>query len=180
MEFYEQCKEGINTFDILVQRVHDIYLNRVLFVLNSMQEISLQSLPTNELWTVQEFLEKNEDACRAAAIELNRKSQMVEEAVEEVLELVQKASVIFRNMIGPENDLFGEEEARMHSAEYQNDDPGGSNQQQDWSLLYSCFENPLSLFTSYEGGLPKGMQDMVRRCFSITLSICLHQSLSGV
>lgn len=116
----------------------------------------------DELWTVQEFLEKNEDACRQAAIELNRKSQMVEEAVEEVLGLVQKASVIFRNMIGPENDLFGEEEQRMHSAEYQtNDDVGGTGQQQDWSLLYSCFENPLSLFTCYEGGLPKGMQDMV-------------------
>lgn len=126
-----------------------------------MQEISLQTFPNDELWTVQEFLEKNEDACRMAAIELNRKSQMVEEAVEEVLDLVQKSSVIFRNMIGPENDLFGEEEARMHAAEYQNDDPGSSNQQQDWSLLYSCFENPLSLFTSYEGGLPKGMQEMV-------------------
>lgn len=162
MEFYEQCKEGIKTFEILVARVHDIYTNRILFVLNSMQEISLQTMPNDELWTVQEFLEKNEDACRAAAIELNRKSQMVEEAVEEVLELVQRASVVFRNMIGPENDLFGEEEARMHAADFQNDDPGSSNQQQqDWSLLYSCFENPLSLFTSYEGGLPKGMQDMV-------------------
>lgn len=126
-----------------------------------MQEVSLQTFPNDELWTVQEFLEKNEDACRTAAIELNRKSRMVEEAVEEVLELVKKASVIFRNMIGPENDLFGDEEARMHSDEYQNDDPGSSNQQQDWSLLYSCFENPLSLFTSYEGGLPKGMQEMV-------------------
>lgn len=114
------------------------------------------------MWSVQEFLDKNEDACRQAAIELNRKSQMVEEAVEEVLDLVQKASVIFRNMIGAENDIFGDEEQRMHSAEYrENDDAGGTGQQQDWSLLYSCFENPLSLFTSYESGLPKGMQDMV-------------------
>lgn len=162
MEFYEQCKMAINTFDILVQRVHDIYTNRILFVLNSMQEISLQTFPVDELWTVKQFLDKNEDACRAAAIELNRKSQMVEEAVEEVLDLVQKASVIFRNMIGAENDLFSEEEMRMHAAEAPaNDDPGNTNQQQDWSLLYSCFENPLSLFTSYEGGMPKGMIEMV-------------------
>ena len=163
MEFYEQCKQAINTFDILVQRVHDIYTNRILFVLNSMQEISLQTLPIDELWTVQKFLDKNEDACRAAAIELNRKSQMVEEAVEEVLDLVQKASVIFRNMIGPENDLFGEEEMRLQAAETptNDNDTGTSNQQQDWSLLYTCFENPLSLFTSYEGGLPKGLTEMV-------------------
>lgn len=33
-------------------------------------------------------------------------------------------------------------------------------QQQDWSILWSCFENPLSLLSSADG-LPKGMQDMV-------------------
>ncbi len=127
-----------------------------------MQEISLQRLPNeDELWSVEQFIEKNEEVCRNAAIELNRKSKMVEEAVEEVLDLVQKASIIFRNMIGPENDLFGEEEQKMHSAEYKDEDANTTNQQQDWSLLYSCFENPLSLFTSYDGGLPKGMQDMV-------------------
>lgn len=49
MEFYEQCKEGINTFDVLVARVHDIYTNRILFVLNSMQEISLQTLPSGKI-----------------------------------------------------------------------------------------------------------------------------------
>lgn len=119
------------------------------------------NFPDGELWSVEQFLERNEDVCRHAAIELNRKSKMVEEAVEEVLDLVQKASVIFRNMIGPENDLFGEEEQRMHSAEYKEEDQNTTGQQQDWSLLYSCFENPLSLFTSYDGGLPKGMQDMV-------------------
>lgn len=168
MEFYEQCKVAINTFEVLVNRVHDIYTNRILFVLNSMQEISLQTFPVDELWTVQQFLDKNEDACRAAAIELNRKSQMVEEAVEEVLDLVQKASIVFRNMIGAENDLFNEEEMRMHAAEAPatNDDPVATNQQQDWSLLYSCFENPLSLFTIYESGMPKGMVEMVFNAIS--------------
>lgn len=50
---------------MLVVRVHDIYANRILNVLSAMQEISLQTLPNgDELWTVDEFLEKNEESCR--------------------------------------------------------------------------------------------------------------------
>lgn len=33
-------------------------------------------------------------------------------------------------------------------------------QQQDWSILWSCFENPISLL-HFQSGLPKGMQEMV-------------------
>lgn len=33
-------------------------------------------------------------------------------------------------------------------------------QQQDWSILWSCFENPISLL-HFQNGLPKGMQEMV-------------------
>lgn len=45
MDFYEKCKGAIETFDILVIRVHDIYSNRILNVLMSMQDVCLQSLP---------------------------------------------------------------------------------------------------------------------------------------
>lgn len=109
IQFYENGKEAIDTFDVLVARVHDIYSNRILSVLASMQEVTLQILPgDDEIWTVDEFLEKSEESCRQAAIELNRKSQMVEEAVEEVLDLVDKASQVFQKMIGIENDLFAD------------------------------------------------------------------------
>lgn len=64
-EFYEKCKNAIETFNVLVVRVHDIYANRILNVLSAMQEISLQTLPNDgELWTMEEFLEKNEESCR--------------------------------------------------------------------------------------------------------------------
>lgn len=50
---------------MLVERVHDIYANRILNVLSSMHEVSLQTLPSgDELWTIEEFLEKNEESCR--------------------------------------------------------------------------------------------------------------------
>lgn len=56
-----------------------------------MQRITLHSPPEDEPWTVEEFLQKTEYHCHHAALELNRRSLMVEEAVEEVLELVRKA-----------------------------------------------------------------------------------------
>lgn len=46
-----------------------------------------------------------------------------------------------------------------------NGESGGSNQQQDWSILWSCFENPLSLL-SFNNGLPKGMKEMVSNAVS--------------
>lgn len=33
----------------------------------------------------------------------------------------------------------------------------GNGQQQDWSILWSCFDNPLSLLSTTDS-LPKGMQ----------------------
>ena len=45
MKFYEKCKQAIETFDVLVARVHDIYSNRILNVLMSMQDVTLNILP---------------------------------------------------------------------------------------------------------------------------------------
>lgn len=138
-----------------------------------MQEVTLQTLPPDdEMWTVEEFIEKNEEACRQAAIELNRKSKMVEEAVEEVLDLVQNATQTFKRMGGVEEDPLGgeAESAKSPNAAAKDnangaaggaDNPTSPSQQQDWSVLWSCFENPVSLLASQSGGLPKGMQDMV-------------------
>lgn len=55
------------------------------------------------VWTTDEFLEKSAEACRSAAIELNRKSNMISEAVEEVLNLVNNATQTFKAMIGTTN-----------------------------------------------------------------------------
>jgi len=33
-----------------------------------MQKVTLQALPTDEPWTVEEFLERTEDTCHSAAV----------------------------------------------------------------------------------------------------------------
>lgn len=56
-QFYERCKQAIETFEVLVARVHDIYSNRILNVLMWMQDVSLQILPAGE-WVVWHVLRR--------------------------------------------------------------------------------------------------------------------------
>ena len=55
-------------WNICACRVHDVYSNRILEGLSSMQKVTLQALPTDEPWTVEEFLERTEDTCHSAAV----------------------------------------------------------------------------------------------------------------
>lgn len=55
--------------------------------------------------------------------------------------------------------MYRAEESRIntpHTKDKAEEGAGG----QDWSILWSCFENPLSLLST-SSGLPKGMKDMV-------------------
>lgn len=81
-------------------------MRRILQVLASMQKITLHALPEDEPWSVEEFVEKTEEACRTAAVDLHRKSLMVEEAVEEVLELVKNAAESFKGAVDPSQFNF--------------------------------------------------------------------------
>ena len=95
-DFCQSTRDEIKTFDVLITRVHDVYANRILQVLASMQKITLHALPEDQPWSIEEFVEKTEEACRIAAIDLHRRSLMVEEAVEEVLQLVKNAAACFK------------------------------------------------------------------------------------
>lgn len=44
-EFVDRANAAINNFDVLVTRVHDIYMNRIIYVLSGMQEVTLITLP---------------------------------------------------------------------------------------------------------------------------------------
>lgn len=94
-EYADNANGAVNNFKILTERVHDIYTNRVLEVLHSMQNVDLYALPEPEEdpWTIEYFSNKIDTMCRSAAEELQRKSLMIEEAVEEILMLVRKARI---------------------------------------------------------------------------------------
>lgn len=102
--YVDKANEAVQNFKVLVGRVHDVYINRVLEVLSGMQNICLHALPESdeEPWTVEYFDDKIDTICRCAAAELHRKSLMVEEAVEEILALVRKARIECQTSSGEE------------------------------------------------------------------------------
>lgn len=67
-----------------------------------MQLIQLHALPEphEEPWTVDFFCEKIDTVCRNAASELHKKSLMVEEAVEEILELMKRTKIDDNSDVG--------------------------------------------------------------------------------
>ncbi|RZC39074.1 dynein heavy chain 5, axonemal [Asbolus verrucosus] len=158
-DFIDRANEAIKKFKVLTERIHDVYTNRVLEVLATMQAVQLHALPEvdEEPWTIDFFCDKMDDICRSAATELHRKSLMVEEAVEEILTLVRKARIDCPSET--EDDLFSEDEADKQTEV----ESSSTQQQSDWSLVWECFEKPHLLLS---GGMSKAMEDMVRGAVS--------------
>ncbi|XP_039763737.1 dynein heavy chain 5, axonemal [Pararge aegeria] len=167
-EFIDRANSAINSFDVLVTRVHDIYTNRIIYMLSGMQEVTLISLPEETPWSVDEFIEHVESGCRSACVELNRKSLMVEEAVEEVLDLVKKAAQQAKPIeINPDFEfLIADDDAQMASGAASTMNESTTSGQQDWSAVWECFESPHRLLSVPAGGLSKSMQEMVKNAVS--------------
>nr|CAI5822334.1 unnamed protein product [Callosobruchus analis] len=154
-EFVDKGNEAVQNFKILTERVHDVYVNRVLEVLRSMQMIQLHTLPESDEdpWTVEFFCSKIEAVCRTAAIELHKKSLMVEEAVEEILSLVKRIDIAPEGATTEDGFTFEDQSAGEPATS------SSQQQQSDWSLVWECFDKPHILLS---GGMAKTMQDAVK------------------
>uniref|UniRef100_A0A2S2PXW6 Dynein heavy chain 5, axonemal n=1 Tax=Sipha flava TaxID=143950 RepID=A0A2S2PXW6_9HEMI len=144
--FVEKTNCAIDKFQVLVVRIHDVYNNRILQVLSSMQLITLHTFPEDgSTWTAEEFLDKIDETCRQASMELNQKSTLVEEAVEEVLTLVQKAneSVTIPKL---EHEISDKDK---NDGDITKQEGKPSEAQPDWSTVCEFFDNPFVL-AAYE------------------------------
>lgn len=53
----------------LNSRIHDVYSNRILQVLSSMQTVTLHTFPEDgTIWSADEFLDKIDEMCRQASM----------------------------------------------------------------------------------------------------------------
>ena len=69
----------------MVDRANDIYTNRVEKLLESTVDVQLSSLPEAEPWTIGDFVENIRAKCKEGSRELNKKSMMIEDAVEDLI-----------------------------------------------------------------------------------------------
>ena len=91
-DFTEKLLLSIDKFGKVVKTANDIFESRVAHTLQSMTELELYELPRHEPWTLHHFLERAKARCVFAAKELQRKSLMVEEAIEDLIELASQAN----------------------------------------------------------------------------------------
>ena len=87
-DFTNKCIDEIAVFQNLIDRANDIYNNRIITILDSMDHVELYKLPKKEAWTFDFFLNSVRDKCKLGTDELDKKSTMVEEAVEDIIQLV--------------------------------------------------------------------------------------------
>ena len=86
-----------------------------------MDYVKLYALPKTEPWTLDRFLEEIKDACKDGAADLNRKSVMIEDAVEDLIGLAMQAL----NLPDPESfDENNSNVASNHESEDEGDDEG--------------------------------------------------------
>ena len=86
-DFTETCLGDIESFKDLVDRANDIYENRVEKLLDSVTSVELYELPCVEPWTLDQFLEKVKTKCKLGSKELQKRSTMVEDAIEDLIAL---------------------------------------------------------------------------------------------
>ncbi|CAL4095931.1 unnamed protein product, partial [Meganyctiphanes norvegica] len=68
--------------------VKDIFQYRMEGILEALSKVKLYTFPTKYPWTIETFICNTWEVCCTGAQELNKRSQMVEVAVLELIELV--------------------------------------------------------------------------------------------
>jgi dynein heavy chain len=80
--------EKMVEFKALLAKVNDILEIRIDGVFSGIRDTLLCRLPTKTAWTVSQYLSEVEQACQAESKEIERKSALVEVAVQELVDLL--------------------------------------------------------------------------------------------
>ena len=85
--FVEKVFKDIDTYKNLIQRSNDIYESRVEKLLEKMLTTELYAVPEDEPWTVEKFVETVKVMCKDGAKNLQKKNEMIEDAIEDLIVL---------------------------------------------------------------------------------------------
>ena len=77
----------MSIFKDFIDRANDIYVNRLEKLLESLMDTELYSLPKTSPWPVDRFVDVIRNKCRAGSKELQKKSSMIEDAIEDLISL---------------------------------------------------------------------------------------------
>ncbi|XP_052062310.1 dynein axonemal heavy chain 5-like isoform X2 [Mytilus californianus] len=87
-EYMDRVYKTLADLELLMDRAHDVNEFRIESVLKEMAGTTLCQLPEDEPWTVEKFLENTQMLCAKGAQALQTKSMVVEEASNELINML--------------------------------------------------------------------------------------------
>ena len=84
-EFTDGCLAEVDIYKDLIDRANDIYYSRVEKLLESITSVELYQLPASEPWTMERFLDTVKTLAKAGSQDLQKKSTMIEDAIEDLI-----------------------------------------------------------------------------------------------
>ena len=103
-EFTDKTLNDVSIIKDLFDRANDIYINRVDKLLESIGDVELSSLPEDVPWTVEQFVENIKSKCKEGYKELNKKSMMIEDAVEDLILLALEFTPEVETLVDEEEE----------------------------------------------------------------------------
>ena len=86
--FVNTAHKKLNEFELTIDTVQGIHDNRIQQTFQAMLDTPLVEIPQHDVITVESFMQKTEELCQSAAINLENKNLVVEKAVEELLSIL--------------------------------------------------------------------------------------------
>ncbi|XP_076818600.1 dynein axonemal heavy chain 5-like isoform X2 [Clavelina lepadiformis] len=86
--YIEDAHQALAELDLLLDRVTDLVEFRIEAVLADMAKTKLVELPTDQPMTITDFVQATKDLCTTGAITLQTKSKLVEEATNELIDML--------------------------------------------------------------------------------------------
>lgn len=82
--FVEKVLRDISIYKNLIDRSNDIFESRIEKLLEKILETRLFDLPSNDPWTLEKFLDTVKMMCKEGAKTLQKKNEMIEDAIEDL------------------------------------------------------------------------------------------------
>jgi dynein heavy chain, axonemal len=128
-EYCQNVFKELENLDLVLRRANDLVTYRIEAVLNDMSNLVLCEINDEEPISADDFLEKTNDLCTHGALMLQSKSHNIEEATEELIELLYpeyKNNIDMENEDEEDNNADLEETRNSHNA-LRNNHEGSTN-----------------------------------------------------
>eukprot|EP00794_Sanderia_malayensis_P018805 gene18805-20701_t len=86
--YLETINEALNEVELLIDRANDLVKYRIESILIEMTNVPLCDLTCETAWTIDDFVKRTEELCKRGSEILNSKSELVQEAANELIEML--------------------------------------------------------------------------------------------